>query len=546
MPIGTESFTGANGALVHVHNPDFIRHPNYTEDLEIQGNACVNSTTAQTAYIYLVDPPNADYFVEFDVPAHSEGYRGYLGLIARSTNIAQNRFYMLRLRDVTGTLTLQLYRVEGTFTLLASDPLGSSFPGETLRLECNGNDVIVKRNGTQVWSIPDGAITAAGYPGMRLHTNGPASGISVDNFNADSLSTGITGNLAATESGSDTASITGSAFIAGSLAATEVGADSAAFIGSTSVTGTMAAQESGSDSAAITGSVSVSGVLSAQESGSDSASLAGTVAITCTLAAQEIGSDTADFNGTSPASIIGNLAAVEVGSDSASFSGSVLVAGTLSAQEVGQDSANLAGQVHVSGVLNAVESGSDVSAIVGGGPVPIVGTLEAYESGSDTASFLGTVQVVGAMAAQEGASDDSSITGHVHIVGSLGAQESGADVSAISGIAEPLPLPEFCRPTRHEQLAMDSAIRVFGEDMVFPGWSLTVKGLLLNDRQETPMGGFGANMAGYHAKVRCADLGTNQPEQGTAMTVRGSAYKVVSVDPGIHGMTRLTIRRDHG
>ena len=65
-----------------------------------------------------------------------------------------------------------------------------------------------------------------------------------------------------------------------------------------SVTGTLAASESGADTAAMAGVVPVSGVLAAAESGADTASLAGAVVVSGAMAASEAGGDTASMTGT--------------------------------------------------------------------------------------------------------------------------------------------------------------------------------------------------------------------------------------------------------
>lgn len=85
----------------------------------------------------------------------------------------------------------------------------------------------------------------------------------------------VTGTLAATESGDDSASLVGSVVVQGLLAATESGDDSATIIGGTppGVSGSLAVTESGADSAAIAGAVLVSGALAAVESGDDTAAI---------------------------------------------------------------------------------------------------------------------------------------------------------------------------------------------------------------------------------------------------------------------------------
>lgn len=149
----------------------------------------------------------------------------------------------------------------------------------------------------------------------------------------------ITGSVAATETGSDTASLAGRVVISGTLAATETGADIAAIAGQVPISGSAPITETTADTAAITGQVIISGAMAATESGSD----------------------TAAIYATQPS-----------------------ITGSLSATESGSDTATVTGKVVVSGSLTATESGSDTAAIYTARP-PITGSLTATESGSDTA-----------------------------------------------------------------------------------------------------------------------------------------------------------------
>lgn len=198
-----------------------------------------------------------------------------------------------------------------------------------------------------------------------------------------------TGSLAATETGADTASLSGDVLVAGALAVTETGADTAALVGDVLVTGTLAATESGSDTAALTGDVLVGGALAVTETGADTAALAGDVLIDGALAAVESGADTAAFSGAVP--VVGTLAATETGSDTAALAGYVPVLGLLAATETGADTAALAGEgvTIASGSLAAIESGSDTAALTGA--ILVSGVLAATEIGADTATFYSSV-----------------------------------------------------------------------------------------------------------------------------------------------------------
>ncbi len=264
--------------------------------------------------------------------------------------------------------------------------------------------------------------------------------------------TGRTGTLAATESGSDTAAITGAVLAAGALAATESGADTVAVSGAVLVSGSAAAVETGGDVAALTGTVgwpAATGTLAAQETGADTPALAGSVLVTGALGATETGSDTAE--GAATALVSGALAATEAGSDTAAGSGVVPVSGaltaseagsdtfaaegsveqqsgTMSAHETGPDVLSGSGSVAVSGALSAAETGADTFAGFAEGS-PAGGTMAAVEVGDDTAAGIGSVTVSGALSGTE-AADTASGSGFVLVAGSLAAAETGLDTFA--------------------------------------------------------------------------------------------------------------------
>lgn len=213
------------------------------------------------------------------------------------------------------------------------------------------------------------------------------------------------------------------------------------------VTGTMATTESGSDTASASGTVAwpgLTGTMATTEAGSDTAAFAGTVTdpgIVGSLAAQEVGSDTASASGTVvwPART-GTMAATETGSDTAAFSGIVTdpgIIGSLAAQEVGNDVASASGTVAWparTGTMAAQESGADVASFSGIVTAPgIVGSMAATESGSDVASASGTVAWAGrtgSLAAQESGRDAMSATGGVLVSGAMAVTEAGQDVFA--------------------------------------------------------------------------------------------------------------------
>lgn len=88
------------------------------------------------------------------------------------------------------------------------------------------------------------------------------------------VATIVSGTMAATETGEDTASVSGDVIVAGTFAATESGADTFSASGGIVVQGTLAAAEAGADTFAASGKVIVSGALAVAETGQDTFSSA--------------------------------------------------------------------------------------------------------------------------------------------------------------------------------------------------------------------------------------------------------------------------------
>lgn len=199
------------------------------------------------------------------------------------------------------------------------------------------------------------------------------------------------GSLAATETGSDTASIQGDVFVTGSIAATEVGSDTAAisgFVQAAAVTGSLSATEVGSDTASIQGDVFISGSLAATETGSDTSAISGKVLVQGSLAASETGSDSASISG--QVFVRGSLAVTEIGADTAALTAKVLIQGSVAVTEVGDDTASFTSAVAgpVTGSFAVTEVGTD-TALINGLVGAKTGTLAATETGLDTAAIVG-------------------------------------------------------------------------------------------------------------------------------------------------------------
>ncbi|MEN6538698.1 MAG: hypothetical protein ABFC67_03710 [Mizugakiibacter sp.] len=249
-----------------------------------------------------------------------------------------------------------------------------------------------------------------------------------------------TGDLAVTETGSDSFASSGTVLVEGALATTE-GADSFASTGDVIVQGALAVAETGSDTFAASGTAgdpSITGALAASESGSDTLTASGKVAVKGALAVSESADS---FASAGKVLVKGSLTATEA-RDSFTSSGKVIVKGSLAASEV-RDTLSASGIVSwgppLFGSLAASESGADslgASGSISWGPVS--GALTAHEAG-DTLAANGKIIVSGAFTAIE-LPDVFVASGGIRIIGTLSVGEIGAD-RFVGGVLPPIPGP---------------------------------------------------------------------------------------------------------
>ena len=266
---------------------------------------------------------------------------------------------------------------DSTSTAIVSGHTNANLSGITERLDNNTN----AGNGGGI-SLAEGLKATAGTVGTSTATVTTSSvgGMITLALKPAPLAT-RTGDLAATETGSDTFASNGDVFVQGTLAATETGADTFAASGT------------------VTDPV-ITGTFAATETGSDTFAAAGDVLVLASLAATETGSDTFSANG--DVFIRGSLSATEAGEDVFAATGDVVVQGTLSATETGQDAfSGTGGAAGITGTFAATEAGNDAFAGTGGAFAS--GSLAATETGSDTFAATGDVFVSGSMSATESA-----------------------------------------------------------------------------------------------------------------------------------------------
>ena len=275
--------------------------------------------------------------------------------------------------------------------------------------------------GSMPTTFPAGGTTLTGY-GFSFYASGANAGDGC--AGSGTVSSGVSGSLAATEAG-DTAAVSGVVKWVATLAVTEAG-DVSAITGTVDWKGTLAVTEIG-DTASSTGVVDWKGTLAATESG-DTAASAGGIYGTGTLASTEA-NDTASISGTiaTPA-VTGTLSATEAG-DTAASPGVVDWKGTLAATDAG-DSAAISGGIYATGTLAATEAQDTMSAA--GAGLAISGALSVTETG-DAAAIAGLAGVLGPLAVTDG-SDTASCTGTVRWIATLAATEA-SDAAVMTGLA---------------------------------------------------------------------------------------------------------------
>jgi hypothetical protein len=299
---------------------------------------------------------------------------------------------------------------DSTSTAIAGTRAGSNLTGVTERMDNNTN----AGNGGG-FSLAEGLKAAAGsVTGGTVTLTTSTIGAHITLALRPAPLAARTGDLAATETGSDTFSSNGGVFVKGSLAATETGLDTFAASGTVTdptITGTFAATETGIDTFVATGDVIVQGSLAGTETGSDTFTSTGDVFVQGTLAATE-GADDFSADGQGVLVVAGTLAATEA-NDTFAASGDVFIAGTFSASEVNDTFAG-AGIIIIQVNLSAAELGLDTFEAVEG-VAGRTGTLAATEA----SDFFGGY-VDGYVDGYVG-----GVSGYLGRIGGMAAVESG-------------------------------------------------------------------------------------------------------------------------
>lgn len=240
-----------------------------------------------------------------------------------------------------------------------------------------------------------------------------------------------TGNLAATETGLDTSTVSGEVLIESSLSVSEVGIDSLSASGivtDPALIATLSATETGLDSISTSGDVIIKGSIGASEVGNDTIAVVGDVIVKGSLSRTE----SADaLSATGDVFVKGSSILTESGSDSLVANADIIVKASISVSESATDTLTANTKVLVSTSLSSLESSDSASFAGELGAAPTGGNLVAIEN-NDSYSATADVLIKGSTSSTEGASD-SFIADTSLIVKGSGAFAETSDTSSAGG-----------------------------------------------------------------------------------------------------------------
>ena len=193
-----DSMTGTTGATLQSRNGEtgasWTKHAVSTTDAVITNAGRIRKSGTNTMgalYYTSAVPASADYTVEADVRVASTVTNDMAGVVGRlDTANTNGTYYYLRYEQTN--LVWVLYKVvSGTWTWLGQSGTQTLSTGTTYRvaLDMTGTSIRALVDGTQVVSVTDSSITAAGRGGIALGFHGSApttvtdsTGYHMDNF----------------------------------------------------------------------------------------------------------------------------------------------------------------------------------------------------------------------------------------------------------------------------------------------------------------------------------------------------------------------------
>lgn len=181
LPAGSgfvEDFEGYAEATLVSSLPDFVQaYTSSWEPVRISaGQAKIAETTFGTEYLTYTGTVAADQYAQItvdDVGSTPPDPLGTAYAFGRYTD--ENNWYAAEIRTVgSGTSLRYRKRIGGTY----STPFQTSFAsGDTARIEVEGTEVRILRNGLVVHSSPNETDLAAGAPGLGINQSGGADDV---------------------------------------------------------------------------------------------------------------------------------------------------------------------------------------------------------------------------------------------------------------------------------------------------------------------------------------------------------------------------------
>jgi hypothetical protein len=186
-----DTFTDTAGVLLGSHAPEtgtgWQRHPSATSASEaISSTGTSRANNVQPAlWTALGAPASADYSVEADILFKSLPSGTTIAINGRQSDTAAT-FYSARYSNVSGKWFITK-TVNGVQTSLPNSVVQVVAAGETPRvtLKFVGSTITLFLDGTQLITVTDTDITAAGYGGFQRtgsSATGEATGYQIDNF----------------------------------------------------------------------------------------------------------------------------------------------------------------------------------------------------------------------------------------------------------------------------------------------------------------------------------------------------------------------------
>lgn len=368
-----------------------------------------NSTSATTVYYASGVPVNADYDVQADlIRVGSSGGAGTAGVgVTGRHDTAAATFYHARWEQSTAQWALYA-SVAGTFSpvlgVSATNPLTAGLT-RTVKLEMRGPAIKVFVDGTQVISVTNSDVTAAGRAGLRWFRPGTASaGYLVDNLTAaDPAAAGV--ELAGTSAGSSTT--TGALNVTAALGATSAGTSST----TAALNQTAALQATSAGGSTTSAGLTYTAALQATSAGSSTTT--GDATATFVLAATSAGSSTTTGGLAGPVS----LAATSTGSSSTAGSVDVVLALAATSTATSITTGDLA----ATRGLNALSAGASTTT---GTVAATVGLAATTAGGSTTTGAAVVAYQLDGVSAGVGASTgvlDVRLAPIAHLEGGSGA-----------------------------------------------------------------------------------------------------------------------------